>query len=153
MPFVNFREKNSLLFLRFSPEFQSSNIFAVTEHTRNKIFLERYLRLADFFFLTFKSRVGESPTPRLAESGRRFSITNISANSKPKSERLERYCKGSMRNLFLQKPRKSASLPCPFKVQYMVWILIICVLYSTVHIDVRAKFFFARTVLKIFIYM
>ncbi len=27
----------------------------------------------------------------------------------------------------------------------MIWILIICVLYSTVHIYVRAKFFFART--------
>jgi hypothetical protein len=27
--------------------------------------------------------VGDSPTPRLAESGSRFSITNISANSKP----------------------------------------------------------------------
>ncbi len=32
----------SLLFLRFSPEFRSSNIFAVTEHTQNQIFLERY---------------------------------------------------------------------------------------------------------------
>ncbi len=60
-------------------------------------------------------RVGESPTRRLAESGSRFSITNISANSKPKAERLERYCKGSMRTQFLQNPRKSASLPCPFK--------------------------------------
>jgi hypothetical protein len=30
-----------------------------------------------------------SATPRLGESGSRFSITNISANSKPKSERLE----------------------------------------------------------------
>ncbi len=28
-------------------------------------------------------------TPRLGESGRRFSITNISANTRPKSERLE----------------------------------------------------------------
>jgi hypothetical protein len=28
-------------------------------------------------------------TPRLGESGSRFSITNISANTKPKSERLE----------------------------------------------------------------
>jgi hypothetical protein len=35
-------KSNSLLFLRFSPEFRSSNIFAVTEHTRNQIFLERY---------------------------------------------------------------------------------------------------------------
>jgi hypothetical protein len=37
-----FSKKISLLFLRFSPEFRSSNIFAVTEHTRNQIFLERY---------------------------------------------------------------------------------------------------------------
>jgi hypothetical protein len=29
-------------------------------------------------------------TPRLGESGSRFSITNISANTKPKAERLER---------------------------------------------------------------
>ncbi len=41
MPFVNFRKK-SLLFLRFSPEFRSSNISAVTEHARNQIFFERY---------------------------------------------------------------------------------------------------------------
>ena len=32
---------------------------------------------------------GESPTPRIVESGSRFSNTNISENSKPKSERLE----------------------------------------------------------------
>ncbi len=37
-----FSKKISLIFLRFSPEFRSSNIFAVTEHTRNQIFLERY---------------------------------------------------------------------------------------------------------------
>ncbi len=30
----------SLLFLRFSPEFRSANIFAVAEHTRNQIFLD-----------------------------------------------------------------------------------------------------------------
>ncbi len=35
-------------------------------------------------------RVGESPIRRLTESGSRFSIMNISANSKPKAERLER---------------------------------------------------------------
>jgi hypothetical protein len=35
-------------------------------------------------------RVGESPTPRLAESRSCFSFMNIFANSKPKSERLER---------------------------------------------------------------
>ncbi len=35
-------EKKALLFLRFSPEYRSSNIFAVTEHSRNHIFLERY---------------------------------------------------------------------------------------------------------------
>jgi hypothetical protein len=50
MPLVNFREKKiSLLFLRFSPEFRSSNIFAVTEHTRNQIFLERYPKIYFFF--------------------------------------------------------------------------------------------------------
>ncbi len=32
---------------------------------------------------------GESPTSRIVESGSRFSNTNISENSKPKSERLE----------------------------------------------------------------
>ncbi len=42
MPFVNFRKKISLLFLRFSPEFRCSNISAVTEHTGNQIFFERY---------------------------------------------------------------------------------------------------------------
>ncbi len=34
----------------------------------------------------------------------RFSNTNISANSKLKSEQLEKSCKGLMRNQFLQKP-------------------------------------------------
>jgi hypothetical protein len=34
-------------------------------------------------------RVGESTTPRFVESGSRFLIANISANSKRKSERLE----------------------------------------------------------------
>ncbi len=69
------------------------------------------LRLAEFSFKHSKAdsptrRVRESVTPRLAESGSRrlpesesrqlaesgshFLITNISANSKPKSERLER---------------------------------------------------------------
>ncbi len=37
---VKFSKK--IAFFRFSPEFQSSNIFAVTEHMRNQIFLERY---------------------------------------------------------------------------------------------------------------
>ncbi len=41
MPFVIF-EKNFASFPSISPEFQSSNIFAVIEHTRNQIFLERY---------------------------------------------------------------------------------------------------------------
>ncbi len=43
-----FSKKISLLFLWFSPEFRSSNIFAVTEHTRNQILLERYPKI---FFL------------------------------------------------------------------------------------------------------
>ncbi len=37
-----FSKKISLLFLQFPPEIRSLNIFAVTEHTRNQIFLERY---------------------------------------------------------------------------------------------------------------
>jgi hypothetical protein len=36
-----------------------------------------------------KRKLGESATPRLGESGSRFSITNIFENSKLKSERLE----------------------------------------------------------------
>jgi hypothetical protein len=42
MALVNFRKKISLSFLRYSPEFRSSNIYAVTEHTQNQIFFERY---------------------------------------------------------------------------------------------------------------
>jgi hypothetical protein len=37
--------KKSLLFLRFSPEFRCSNIFAVTEHTWNQIFLASYQKM------------------------------------------------------------------------------------------------------------
>ncbi len=44
-----FSKKISLLFLRFSPEFWSSNIFAVTEHTRNQIFFLREIS-KNFFF-------------------------------------------------------------------------------------------------------
>jgi hypothetical protein len=44
-------KKNSLLFLRFLPEFRSSNIFALTEHTQNQIYLERYPKM--FFFKKF----------------------------------------------------------------------------------------------------
>jgi hypothetical protein len=44
MPFVNFQKK-SLLFLRFSQEFRCSNISAVTEHTRNQIFLINYPKI------------------------------------------------------------------------------------------------------------
>jgi hypothetical protein len=43
--------KISVLFLRFSPEFRCSNISAVTEHTRNQIFFERYPK--NFFFKIF----------------------------------------------------------------------------------------------------
>ncbi len=49
--FGKFKKKISLLFLRFSPEFRSSNSFAVTEHTRNQIFLERYSK--KLFFKMF----------------------------------------------------------------------------------------------------
>jgi hypothetical protein len=44
---------------------------------------------ADFLGLLDKSVPHESLTLPFGESGSRFSITNISANSKPKSERLE----------------------------------------------------------------
>ncbi len=57
--------------------------------------------------LTF--RVFELTIPQLAELVRRrlpYSIMNISTNTKPKSERLKRECKGLMRNGFLQKPQK-----------------------------------------------
>ncbi len=63
-------------------------------------------------------RVGELPTRRLAESGSHFSIMNISANSKPKSEGLERDLWGTN---FCKNPRQSASLPCPFKWAYVAW--------------------------------
>ncbi len=42
-----FSKKISLIFLRFSPEFRCSNIFAVTEHTRNQIF---WWAIQKFFF-------------------------------------------------------------------------------------------------------
>ncbi len=47
-------------------------------------------------------------TSQLAESAIRFSITNISANSKPKSETARNvvYIKVAMPNRFMQKPRK-----------------------------------------------
>ena len=48
-----FSKKISLLFLRFSPEFRSSNIFAVTEHTRNQIFYSRNLHLNLEFLSNF----------------------------------------------------------------------------------------------------
>ncbi len=56
------------------------------------------------------SRIEESSTPRLGESESRFQITNISANSEPNSERLERQCKGLIRNRFLQKPQVKGTL-------------------------------------------
>jgi hypothetical protein len=51
MPLVNFQKNFAPSFLRFSPEFRSSNIYAVTEHTRNQIFLERYPKI--FVFKSF----------------------------------------------------------------------------------------------------
>jgi hypothetical protein len=54
MPLAHFRKKKSLLFLQFSPEFRLSNIFAVTEHTRNQIFLASYQQI---FFLKIFSLV------------------------------------------------------------------------------------------------
>ncbi len=46
-----FSKKISLLFLRFSPKFRCSNISAVTEHTRNQIFLMSYPK--NYFFKIF----------------------------------------------------------------------------------------------------
>ncbi len=77
-----------------------------------------WLRIRHWFIKSLKKLVSignlvDSPTRR---SGSRFSITNISENSKLKSERLETY---SVRDLcrtgLCKNPRKSASLPCPFK--------------------------------------
>ncbi len=45
-------KKISLLFLRFSPEFRCLNISAVTEHTRNQIFFERYKKKIFFKIFT-----------------------------------------------------------------------------------------------------
>ncbi len=46
-------------------------------------------------------------TPRLTDAGSRFSNMNISENSKSKSERLERQCKGPRPKRFMQKHRKN----------------------------------------------
>ncbi len=48
MPLVNFRKKFRLV----SFEVRSSNIYAVTEHTRNQIFLERYSKKIFFKIFT-----------------------------------------------------------------------------------------------------
>jgi hypothetical protein len=60
------------------------------------------LRLAE----SKSQRLPDSPNCSVPESGSRFLITNISANSKPKAERLERYCKLTMGTQYLQKPQK-----------------------------------------------
>jgi hypothetical protein len=55
-------------------------------------FLHNWIFIDPLHYLSSPSDSGfefESATPLLAESASRFSITNISANSKPKSERLE----------------------------------------------------------------
>ncbi len=41
-------------------------------------------------------------------------------NSKPKSERLERLCKGPVQNRFIQKIRKSVELICPLNYLLMI---------------------------------
>ncbi len=53
MTLVNFRKKNLLLFLRFSPEFRSLNIFTVTEHTQNQICLKRHSKIIFFKMYTW----------------------------------------------------------------------------------------------------
>jgi hypothetical protein len=53
-------------------------------------------------------------TPLLGESGRRFSITNISGNSKPISNGSKCSVTELCRTDLCKNPRKSASLPCPF---------------------------------------
>jgi hypothetical protein len=51
---------------------------------------------------------------RLPDSASRFSITNISANSKPKSNGSKRSVKNLCQTGLCKNSRKSASLPCPF---------------------------------------
>jgi hypothetical protein len=42
MPLVNFRKKFRFFSFDFAPEFRSSNISVVTEHTQNQLFLMSY---------------------------------------------------------------------------------------------------------------
>jgi hypothetical protein len=44
MPHGKFSKKISLLFLRFSPDFRSLNIFAVTEHTQREISKKKFFQ-------------------------------------------------------------------------------------------------------------
>ncbi len=101
------------------------------------------LRPAEFFFQTFKSRlpdsasrwvvdspirrVGESATPRLAESESpqladslsRGVVFRLLISQQIRSQK-RNGSKGGVRDLwgpnFCKNPRKSASLPCPFKL-------------------------------------
>jgi hypothetical protein len=54
------------------------------------------------------------PIGNLGESGSRFSITNISANSKPKSNGSKCSVTDLCQTDLCKNPRKSASLLCPF---------------------------------------
>ncbi len=49
-----FSKKISIIFLRFSPEFRCSNIFAVAEHTQHPIFLVSFQKI----FLSKNFRFG-----------------------------------------------------------------------------------------------
>jgi hypothetical protein len=51
MPFVNFRKKFRFFSFDFRQNFDVRTFFAVTEHTRNQIFLKRYPK--NFFFKIF----------------------------------------------------------------------------------------------------
>ncbi len=52
---------------------------------------------------------------RLTDAGSRFSNTNISENSKPKSERLKDSVRDLGQSHLCKNIEKTGSLPCPFK--------------------------------------
>ncbi len=65
---------------------------------------------------------GNLSTPRFTDTGSRFSNTNISGNSKPKSERLEMWC-NCVRDIgqsdLCKNLGKFGSLPCLFKDKHI----------------------------------
>ncbi len=90
-------------------------------------------------------RVGDLSIPRLAESASCFSITNISENSKPKSDGLKCSVRDQCRTDLCKNLGKSASLPCPFKIT--VWRVILRGLAPRSLPIVRGWLLFERTFL------